>query len=199
MPDAAASDTSLNLNPKAKDQALAPHEVDLFQRALASPLQSIPKEFETWLVDRIAVLLPLIPIGQIVGFTQFTLQTATPVGTSLQTTTSTTYTNLSSSGPELTGLPNGRYALFFGALSNVTSAGHVAYMAPSVNGSTPSDDESAQSAVVSTAAAGVSRMVEVVLDGDGNNTVTMKYRSSIGSSSAGFNYRWLSALRIANA
>ena len=193
MPDAANSDTSLNLNPKAKDQALAAHEVDLFQRALSAPLQSIPKEFETWLIDRIAVLLPLIPISQVVGFTQFTAQDAPNVLTQ-QSTTSTSYTDLSTVGPQLTGLPDGQYIIFFGA--NQFSVGAEPNMSIQVNATAASDDDRVVTGAGT--AAHQSRAVIKTLDNAGNNTITVKYKSNSGGSVTFFN-RWMFALRIANA
>src|SRR5690348_16089479 len=53
------------------------------------------------------------PVSNLVGFAQFLGQVATRVNT-IETTVSTSYTDLATSGPTLTGLADGNYFVFHG-------------------------------------------------------------------------------------
>jgi hypothetical protein len=176
---------------------------DWFQRylraALASPLFSVPKPFETWMIDRVATSGFDLPISQIVGFSQFTAQAAPTIGTS-ESTTSTTFTDLATVGPSLTGLPDGEYVFFFGAEADTATAGKIAAMALSINaaalGTPPIGDdcESRSDQLVS-----ISRAVTATLSNGGNNSVVAKYATDDALAAAFFSSRWLIALRYANA
>jgi hypothetical protein len=73
-----------------------------FKGSMAQVLLSVPKEFETTMLDRVNLNPPLLPVTQILGFSQFTAQAAEVLAS--QTTTSTTYADLATVGPQLTGL-----------------------------------------------------------------------------------------------
>lgn len=162
----------------------------MLHAALKRPLFSVPKPFETWMIDKVASSGFDVPIGQIIGFNQFRVQTAARVLTN-ENTASATYTNLATVGPQLTGLPAGKYAVFFGALI----AGNSALMTVKDNTVAATDDDAIQ---ISLAAGAVSSMGyrDVTLT-DQTNTLLTVYRSTAGSSQ--FSRRWLAALKYSNA
>jgi hypothetical protein len=162
--------------------------------ALADPLFNIPKAFETWVVDRVAVAGLNIPIGQIVGFMQAAPQVADTVATG-ESTPSTSFTDLATVGPELTGLPDGQYLFLYGCRASNNSAGSLAEMAIKVNATeAAATDAAASSTQVSMS---VMRAAAKTLSNDGNNTVTARYQAN-AAGTATFRERWLIALKIAN-
>lgn len=172
--------------------------------ALQNPLLYIPKVFETWMSDRVAVAGLDIPISQIVGFTQFT---ATDSGfdstIGAESTTSTTYVDLTTSGPKISGLADGSYLILFGCQPQNATTGDSAVMSLSINGAAASDDyvlsaNAVTSAAYPAGAASCARAVAKTLLNGGNNTVTAKYRSVLGGT-ATFGRRWMIALKTANA
>lgn len=161
--------------------------------ALADPLFSIPKTFETWMADRVAVAGFDVPIGQIVGFSRYTAQAADLI-VAEESTTSTTFGDLTTPGPELTGLPDGNYLFLYGAAASGSVGGGAAAMSIQVNADAVALNDAAASQApefVSTAIAVVKPLTE------NNNTVTAKYLSSNGDS-VSFLRRWLIALRYSN-
>jgi hypothetical protein len=164
--------------------------------ALKNPLFSVPKPFETWMIDKVGSSGFDVPISQIVGFTQFLGQSDTK-GTVSETTTSVnTPANLATVGPELTGLPDGEYLILFGAAAAHNSAGANTFMGVKVNSTEPADIETAFTQAA--APVPLMRAVQKVLSNDGNNTLLCRYY--VGSAStATYYYRWLIALKIANA
>ena len=76
-------------------------------------------------------------------------------------------------------------------------------MSIQVDSTTASDNDAAEMGSINPAPTGVSimRMVPKTLTGDGNHTVTAKYKSVPGGGTANANFRnrWLIGLRYANA
>lgn len=139
------------------------------------------------------------PISQVVGFSQFNAIPATDVAAT-QNTTSTTYTDLGTVGPSLTGLADGKYLLSFGCV--MYGSNDNGYMSPSVNGSGGSDGTSAQGGGRDDAtdvlpAFSVMRSIAVTMTAGGNNSVVAKYRSQSATGSD-FSDRWMLALRYGN-
>lgn len=135
-----------------------------------------------------------VPITQVLGFSQFTAQTATSVFTP-ESTTSTTYTDLATAGPTLSGLPDGKYVFFYGSAAKVTGA-EEAGMAIQVNSDAVNDTNDACVGQANAYQA-MSIAVTKTLSTGGNNTVTAKYHSLAGASVT-FARRWLIAIRYAN-
>ena len=138
---------------------------------------------------------PRVPISQITGFTQFAATQAQVL--TLETTTSTTYADLATAGPTISGLPDGQYLFLFGGHIKSSAGGTTALMSLSYDGSTPVDADSAGCA--NTDQAGVSRAVTHTLSGvvTGGHTVKAQYR--MGSAGTGtYQNRWLVAIRYAN-
>ena len=139
---------------------------------------------------------PSIPVTQIIGFNQFTVQSATSVITN-DSTTSQTYVNLTNTGPTLTNLPDGQYVFVFGCIASNSTSGDGAVVSLSINGSTPDDNDGSQTQA--TVLTSVMRAVPKTLSGGGNNTVTMQYRVGVAGHTGHFAYRWLFGLRYANS
>lgn len=161
----------------------------VFEAAVANP-NLIPGGFMAYLVDFIQTNNLLIPIGQIIGFDRFTAQNA-PFINPIETTTSTTPTDLATVGPTLVGLPSGKYVVLFGAQA---FGGGGAVMSLSVNGATPGSNTNA----VTHATDYTSLMLAIVETlPQSSNSLTAKYNSSSGAS-VSFAQRWLLALRYSN-
>lgn len=186
------SEPKLTGSPRAPDvEELSERDLELMERLFSNP-RLWPDTAKVWIADYVAQNL-MVPISQVQGFTQFTASYATVLTT--EEVTSTTYTDPTTPGPTITGLADGQYLLIFGfqlgPASNLTSA----HMSPSVNGATPSDDDSAQTRAVE---GGTARAVVKTVEGTGSNTVKMQYRR-VGGTDGDFERRWLVALRIAAA
>ena len=172
---------------------LSADERKALQRSLSFP-EDLPPRFKSWLIDFIAVNIPQIPVSQIVGFKQVEQVEVTTANVATSgTTTSGTYTDLASAGPEITGLRDGQYLIFFGCRYMWNSAAQVTYMSLSVNGSAASDADAC-----TTVAAGASSVVSAVtktLSNGNANTLTAKYRTDAGTTGS-YIERWLIAQRI---
>lgn len=166
----------------------------LFRACMNDPLLFVPKPFETWMVDRVAVSGLNLPIGQIIGFSQFTVQSDFVITS--ESTASLVYTNLATVGPTLTGIPDGQYLLAFGAQTSVTN--DTASMSVSVNGVAASDNDSATIGTTGAVGGNIVRFISSTLSTGGNNSVTVKYRTNNGTV-VPFLRRWLIALKYANA
>lgn len=165
-----------------------------FEAALSNPLLYVPKAFETWMTDRVAVAGLDVPIGQIVGFSQYTALSASVE--TLETTTSTSYTDLATVGPKLSGIPDGSYLIFHGCAARNTTAGDAAFQSIQTNSTAAADSDLA--GVNYNDLISVARVAVKTLSNGGNNEITCKYRAN-GGGTAGFARRWIVALRYANA
>lgn len=132
-----------------------------------------------------------ITISQIVGFQQFAAQVATSILTS-ETTTSTSYTDLATPGPQLTTLPDGRYVLLFGAFASNSGTG-VSVFSPTINNAAAVDAD--QGGMSGTQGLYSTRATTATL-ASGTNTVKLQYKVNSGTGT--FLNRWLIALRYAN-
>lgn len=147
-------------------------------------------QLRTWLEQN----PPAVPITSILGFSQFTANVATDVATQ-ETTTSTTYTDLATVGPSLSNLPDGKYLLLYGCMAKTDAAGNGVYMSVQVNATAASDSDVAYSE--SGNFISVMRATAKTFSNGGNNSVTVKYKST-AAHTATFLNRWLIALRYAN-
>jgi hypothetical protein len=160
---------------------------------LQDPL-GFPEEFKGWLPEWITQAGIDIPIGQVIGFTQFTAQAAPTIATA-ESTTSTSFVDLTTPGPTLTGLPDGVYLILFGAAASISAPGDIALMGVKVNATEAADADTTRTSVDQAESA--TRAIVKTLDGGGNNTLLARYRS--GGGTAAFRNRWLVAIRISNA
>ena len=179
----------------ARDPALPlqQDEQQLINRLLGNP-GALPAAFWAAVIDRVVVDAPSqIPVSQLQGFSQFRA-TAAPDILTEQTTPSTSYTNLATTGPEITGLSDGQFLVLFG-YTGFAPAGTGSVMSVSVNGAAASDNDWATQDNASNAS--TSRIVLKTLAGSGSNTITAKYRSKFAGTST-YSKRWLIALRTGN-
>lgn len=181
---------------KGPEAYLSGEERKALQRSLSFP-EDLPPRFKSWLIDFMAVNIPQIPVSQITGFKQIeqvevSSATTGTVGTS-QTTTSATYVDLATVGPQLTGLRNGQYLIFFGVAVLWNTGGVNAWMSISVNGATAVDADACT--VATTVGMSPTRAVVKTLSSGNANTLLAKYRTD-GGSTGNYQHRWLIAQRI---
>lgn len=192
VPETATSDAVL----------LSQQEAELARRILGNPAY-FPEAFKSWVVQYMAVNQQLIPKSLIQG-SLFGSSNVAEVATQ-ESTSSASYTNLSTTGPQLTGLADGTYLLLFGAVVYDVANEFAGLMSLSYNGSTATDADSllvsysvSEGAAVERLGVSASRAVLKSLANDNNNTVTAKYKSDSGGGSVDFYYRWLIALKVGN-
>lgn len=168
---------------------------DLTSDSLSHPLE-FPPAFKQWLVDYVANHVPKLPISQVFGYQLQRARTATV--DAQQTTASTSYTNLGTTGPTLSQLANGVYLLVFGGDTSTSLGSTDGYMSPSVNGATAVDDDAVlfSGRFSDSTAIGTSlRVLLVRLDKvGGNNEIVMKYRVTGGTGY--FQLRFLHAIKV---
>ena len=135
---------------------------------------------------------PAVPITSVLGFSQFTAQ-ANVVETE-QSTTSTSFTDLTTTGPSLANLPAGSYVVMWGAIM-VSSTTDGCLMGIQVGGTGASTSEVAR--VDGTNRVSATRFALKTLTA-ASTTITAKYRVA-SAGTATFGQRFLVALRYANA
>ena len=176
----------------------SPEERKMWQRFTSFPEELSPK-FRSWLIDFIAVNIPQIPISQIVGFNQVEqVEVTTATVATDQSTTSGSYTDLTTVGPQLTGLRAGRYIVQHGCLlvNDGGTSGWKAFQSVSVNGAAAVDGDAVQHNVGSNGDQTCSVATTLVKDLTGTtNTIVCKYRIGIAGNCRAAN-RWLVAQRI---
>lgn len=132
------------------------------------------------------------PISQILGFSQFTAQSAAVFD--VESTTSTSYTSLATSGPTISGLGPGKYLVLVSAYMRTESNSIAAYMSYSVNSTSPSDHTAAVTA--NTDGAKLVGIGTETLTGDNNNIAAL-YKIE-GASTGHFSDRNLIVLKYGN-
>ena len=144
----------------------------------------LPKDTIGYLAARIAMEGIQIPVSQLSGFTGFTAQVA--VIATDEGTSSLTYTDLATVGPQLSGLPGGQYLLIYGATMRETGAENAISVSLQVNSTTAEDSDRALKTGLLDQS--VSRATTKELSSS-NNTITLKYRVDGGTGNA--SARWL--------
>ena len=147
-------------------------------KMLGNPIL-FPKEFKSWLADFLATNIPMIPFSHVFGAKVNIARSGDFVATS-ESTTSASYTNLATDGPGLTNLADGTYLIAWGVTSRQRSS-------ISVNGATPSDDDSLIATECGPAGA---RMKIVSMKNEHNNSVKIQYKNGT------FSKRWITVIRI---
>lgn len=112
-----------------------------------------------------------------------------------ESTTSTSYTDLTTAGPTQDSLPPGKYIFFFGAIAKISTAGDAAKMSLNINGTVSEDTFVAQTDLDRFHS--IMAIQFVTLSND-NNSVVCQYKSSVGTSTAGFQARWIASLRYSD-
>ena len=166
---------------------------DELRSYLQDPL-GFPEEFKGWLPEWITQVGIDLPISQVIGFSGFTFNVAPRVNTS-EGTSSATYTNLTTVGPQLTGLPDGQYFIIFGCTAGSGAARDLS-MSVKINATEAIDDDRLFLANTTTTLSNVSA-ISKTLAGGGNNTILSRYKTSSGAA-VQVSQRWLAALKFAN-
>lgn len=154
-------------------------------RLAASSLMShplhFPDEFKDWMADMIAVNIPMIPFGHVFGSRINIARSGDYIVTSEACSTTATYSDLATVGPQIVNLSNGKYMIFYGCLTR-------GKMAPSINGAAPSDDDCIDA---NETIAPMSRAIVRSLTNNNVNTIKMQYKET-----QNFSHRWLVVVRI---
>jgi hypothetical protein len=176
-------------NPDSQEY-LTPEERLRMKRTLMFP-EEFPKEFTDWLIDFLSVN-GRFDKRQVSGISNFEVYPAIEItGEDTVSVGQTTFTDLGTVGPSLTGLQNGLYLVQYGGLARAAQAdGSYAIESISVNGADPPDGIWAGATFSS-----VNKTVNVVLDQGNNNSIVCKYRRFGGSSAVTWRQRWMYAIR----
>lgn len=193
LPNAPVPTKPIRVPQPNTNTVLTPEELEGQRRFLSHP-ETFPDAFKAWLIDFIAVNGSLIPASQIHGWSQFNAIQSQVLAS--ESTSSATYTNLSTTGPSITGLADGTYLLLFGAQYD-SPAGNAGYMSPSINGATPDDNDAAVEDPRSANRFNIARAVVKTISNNNNNSITMKYKVPAAGSNS-WAYRWLVVFRISN-
>lgn len=139
----------------------------------------------------------IIPnIDQIPGYSAQTPYSATPINTE-ETTTSTSYVDLTTIGPKLTALPDGKYTISWGSAAKTSVNSTRAKMSVSLNGAAV--DNTMQAYTLSTTSVGVSYTTVQTLQGQvGGNSIVCKYAMGASGATGTWGGRWLYAIKISN-
>ncbi len=175
-------------------QDMTEEDRELLIKLLKNPLQ-FPEKFTGWLSNYIATNIPKIPISHIYGFKVEGVRVAPTITTS-ESTASTTFTNLTTVGPQLNGVADGLYIVFYGAKCMNGGFATSILMGVEVNGAAISSDnriEAPQPGI----AESMSFMVRV--SNDDNNTFVAKYATASAANPASFEKRWLVLLKVTEA
>lgn len=170
-------------------------DVALMQRVFAAGSRNpnlIPQDFLAYVLDWIQTQRLTIPIGQVFGFSGFTVQSSDFVG-AFESTASTAYADLTTVGPTLT-LGDGRYLLLLSADIDTDAAGHEAHMSYAINGASQGDTPSVQCREPNFVSC--MRPSLIALKTGGDNSIVAKYRAATGIGF--FGNRQMFALKYAN-
>ena len=149
----------------------------------------LPKDTIGYLVERMALDGLQIPVSQLSGFSTFTAQFA-PIIATVETTTSTSYVNLTTTGPQLTGLPDGQYVFIWSALAFCSASSDAAIMAVGYNGAATDNTVQARTNQTVDYTSIVALNIQTL--SAGSNSVLAKYKTG---TSATFSNRSLLALK----
>ena len=176
--------------PRGDEAHLTRAEEEFIRRYLSRP-ESFPQEFWGAVLQKVLLDLDKIPGSQIVGLAQFLPRVADIIAPSSgESTTSTSFVDLTTVGPSLNDLSDGTYMLLFGAQCQAT-APSVAVMSVSLNGAAATDADSLVTDATNTS---TTRLVIADLRNNNNNAIVAKYRSS-GGATCSFLRRWLVAIK----
>lgn len=134
------------------------------------------------------------PISQIQGFSGYTIQAAPTINAD-ESTTSTTPANLTTAGPTLTNIANGRYVVFFGASASITGGvgNPSGYMGVKVNSTEPSTGD----ALILDSASRVPGVFIILVNlTAAPNTLLARYW--VDSGTGNYKHRWMLLLRYSS-
>lgn len=191
-------------NPEVSDD-----DVALMTRVMAAAAKypnMLPGDFLGHLVDFVQASRLSIPIGQVTGFSQFTMQTKSGSFTP-SSVSATSPADPADGAFTLSALPKGRYAFFYGARLGVPSGGNgntviisLFYSpAAALFDSSPRfkntwDGATALKSDITVDAIGLA-LFDLSQD---NNSISLKANIASASPTCTIGDRWISALRYAN-
>lgn len=167
---------------------------DEMMQLLSNPMD-LPPVFWDYMIQRWLADAPVFPATQVFGFLQFTAIVAPPIATA-ETRATSTFGDLATVGPTLTGLPDGNYLLAFGAGAAGSPGVSNALMSAQVNATPVAAGEYTYTS--SASATSVMRILAKPLNNGGANTVTAKYASSNNAFSCTWADRWMLVLKYSN-
>jgi hypothetical protein len=180
------------LEKAAKDRNLTDFDRKVFESI--SKALWLPNEFKEYMVQYLALNQPPISISQVIGFSGFSAQFDSEQDSNVETTASTSFTDLATVGPLITGLPDAEYMLIYASVAKNSLLNDAARIAPEVNSTVATIADAAETQLTSYGS--IVGFAKKSLANGGNNTVTLKYATSAGTAS--FYRRRLIALKIAN-
>lgn len=160
---------------------------------LSNPLE-FPDAFKKWLLDWLAQNIPPIPVNQLLGFVQTRAYVADDIP-AFEATVSSSYDDLTTPGPILSGLADGSYLVFHGCeIGSSDGFSAKGWESLSINGAAASDNNANRAFNGGTRKDTSFRGDLMTLNAGGNNEIAMVYRSSTGAPN--FGRRWLLAIRV---
>jgi hypothetical protein len=162
---------------------------------LKETFRSVPDEFVSWMVDKNSMYGLGVPIGQVIGFTQFTPKVADFVAND-DSSTSTSYGDLAHVGPTLTELSAGSYMVFYWVDVFDNAAANRSFASLSINAAAPDDADALKSLNVGPTTLRFNITTKTLPEP--NNTIQLKYRSGDGAVIHWSN-RGLAAIKYANS
>jgi hypothetical protein len=167
---------------KGPEAYLSQEERQQLQRFLKFP-EEFPREFGAWLEDYISTNA-VLQRSQVQGLNQFSGAYIAPTINTSQFTTSATYVDLGTVGPQLTGLADGTWLVTYGAniFNNGGTPSAGVYMNVQANDTAIANDDNAIATNLnaSSGSAFQTRTIVMELANSNNNTLTAKYRADSG-------------------
>lgn len=177
------------------EEPLDERELSLQQRLFGS-IETFPEKFKGWIPQQDAVFGLEVPRSRISGLAPFDVFTPAEIAAS-ESTTSTSYVDLTTPGPSLSNLRNGKYIIAFGAQITPTGASDLGCVSLSINGVAASDSDRIVFGGAAAAHGSNARLIAKTLTSGDDNSVALKYRTTAGTNT--FANRWLIAIRYGNA
>jgi hypothetical protein len=186
---------SIRAPQRGEQNHLTREEEEFIKRYLSRP-ESFPPEFWRAVIQKVSLDGEPIPQSQIQGLSQFRVTSADPVAAA-ETSTSTSFVDLSTVGPRILGLSDGQYLVILGNRSlNSAGGATLSIMGVEVN-DTAADDTNAIVTNNTAETGNMSISFLADLRNNNNNTLTAKYRVS-GASTGTWGARTMLALKVAN-
>ena len=154
-----------------------------------------PKDTLSYLTERIGLDGLQIPVSQLSGFTQFTMNYSPNIGDETLAPNGPFIAGTPDPGPSLLGLPDGTYFIMVRANAKSDAATGIALMSVKVN-TTEATDATGFQMVGTDRNTHIGLSVQTLKNAD-NNTLEARYRGAIAGT-ASFSNRQLYALLVSN-
>lgn len=179
---------------KGEEAYLSQEERRQLKRILSFP-EEFPPEFSAWIEDHVRVNAQITQ-GQVQGLSTLLVKAdkIPATGDSSETTTSFTYTDLATVGPQLQ-VGAGKWIFWYGCHTVGSAAGVGSGMSVDINGAGATDADSVS--MLGTNWVSITRALTLDLS-EANNTIVSKYRC-VGVGTSTFYRRFLIGLRYGNA